>query len=173
VSETIEQAWSKRARRLALIIILIVAGLGVTLFAIANQPPKILPKIGATVADGNLSFTVKDVVCDIGSVETVSFTAEAKEQFCQVSVIVKNTGNEEELFWADDQVFFDTDGNEYLSEAGAMIDESDSSPTWMKRIKSGQIFETYLLFDVPLKAIPSKISLQSEFSAGVEVSLKQ
>lgn len=170
MSETIEQTWSKRARRLSLVLVFIAGGLGLTFFVLANQGPKELPKMGDVVVDRHFSFKVEEVECGIRAVETATFTAETRGQFCKISVHVENLGSEQEILWADEQIFFDTDGNQYAAE-DSMVDESEQALTWMKRINAGKTFETYFLFDVPKNVSPEKILLQAPLSAGVEVSL--
>lgn len=172
MSETLEQAWFRRARRIALVLVLIVGGLGLAFFAIANQSPKVTTKIGEVVVDHQLSFIVEEVECGLRVVETVTFTAEATGQFCKVSVSVENVGSEQEILWADEQILFDTGGIQYEANE-SMVDESEQALTWMKRIDVGQTFEAYFLFDVPKNVSPEKILLQAPLSAGVEVSLKK
>lgn len=132
-----------------------------------------LAGIGSAVVDGKFEFTVTAVKCGIKSVGTKYLNAKAQGQFCQVSLTIKNIGDEAQTMFADNQKAFDGKGREFETDTASMIYLKNGSETWLNEINPGNTVKGALLFDISKDTTLETIELHdSAFSGGVTVSLK-
>ncbi|WP_158220286.1 DUF4352 domain-containing protein [Kineosporia sp. A_224] len=137
-----------------------------------SAPAKKAPGIGTPVRDGKFQFTVTKVTKGKNRVGSADFGKSAQGQFIYVYVTVKNTGNEAQTLFGDNQTLIDAEGRKFTPDTEAAI-YLDESQTFIEDINPGNQLKGVILFDVPKDAAPTSIELHdSAFSGGVEVSLK-
>ena len=129
--------------------------------------------LGDQAVDGKFTFTITGVKCGIKKVGDKYLNKKPQGQFCRVSLTVKNTGDEAQTMFADNQKLFDAQDREFSADTSAMIYDGEKANTWIEDVNPGNTLEGSLLFDLPKDATPVKIELHDDaFSGGVEVSLK-
>lgn len=128
-------------------------------------------QVGKKVRDGKFEFTVTKVKCGRSLVGSSDFGKKAQGQFCEVSVTVKNIGDEPQSMFGDNQYLFDSKNRKYSADTEAAIYLKDSN-TLYEEINPGNSLKGTLLFDVPKGIKPAKLELHdSAFSGGVDVRL--
>lgn len=127
-------------------------------------------KVGQTVADGDLSFTVTKVE-ERRRVGSGSLGEDAQGVFKLVHVRVRNGGSDTEAFSSSRQTLRDHSGREFDASASAAIYLRDSNSLYEK-INPGNTVTGVLVFDVPASATGLVVELHSSiFSRGVKVRL--
>ena len=167
-----------------LLIVIGIAGSGskstTTSSTQANEPQKSESK-SATVAklneparDGKFEFTLKSVSCGkttIGPNEYMQKTAQG--QFCEVSLSVKNIGNEAQQFFSQDQFLYNASNQKYSADAQATMYTSANGDAWINQINPGNSMEGILVFDLPKDQQPTLAELHdSAYSGGVKINLQ-
>jgi hypothetical protein len=127
-------------------------------------------KVGQTVADGDLSFTVTKVE-ERRRVGSSSLGTDAQGVFKLVHVRVRNSGGDAESFSSSRQTLYDHSGREFDADVSAAIYLRDSKSLYEK-INPGNTVTGVLVFDVPASATGLVVELHSSiFSRGVMVRL--
>lgn len=136
------------------------------------------PDAGATssvgvnqpASDGKFTFTVNDVNCGETQIGKGFMKAEAKGEYCIVSLTVENTGDEAQSLFSDAQFLYagnrqfsaDFDSSFALGKSGLLSED----------INPGLSIEGSIAFDVPAGTTPTAVELHdSLLSGGVMVRL--
>lgn len=138
--------------------------------AVKDEPEPNTPGIGDKAADGKFTFVVNGVREGGTSIGDQFLSTEAQGRFILVDVKVKNTGNEAQTLFGDDNVLLDDKGREFSfdSEAAIYVDQD----SWIEDINPGNSTTVTMVFDVPKKVKPTEIRLHdSMLSEGVTVAL--
>lgn len=129
--------------------------------------------IGQPARDGKFEFTVKGVSCGQTSLGGEFLTETAQGQFCQLTVSVKNIGNEPQTLFVDNQYLLNATGQKFSADSAATLVANPSSDTWIGEINPGNSIEGIMVFDIPKDQVPTVAELHdSAFSDGVKVSLQ-
>jgi hypothetical protein len=130
------------------------------------------PGLGDKVRDGKFEFVVKAVACGKSKVGNQYLNKKAQGQFCQVTVTVKNIGDESQLFDGSSQKALA--GNvEFSNDGTAEMYANGDNNTFLNEINPGNQATGKLLFDVPKSTKLTGLELHdSPFSGGVKVTLK-
>ena len=126
--------------------------------------------IGDKAADGKFTFVVTGVRDGGTTIGDDFLSTDAQGRFVLVDVTVKNTGDEAQTMFGDDNVLLDSRGREFSfdSEAALYLDQD----AWMEEINPGNSTSATMVFDVPKNVDPTQIRLHdSMFSNGVTVDL--
>lgn len=117
-----------------------------------------------TGRDGKFEFTVVEVSRQVSSSDVELLQKQAKGEYVNVLVNVKNVGDKAQSFSTDDQKLYVGD-TEYSSESG--FDVTSYEP-----INPGLDADFNVLFDVPVGSVPTSLKLHdSMFSNGVVLAL--
>lgn len=124
--------------------------------------------IGQEVRDGKFAFTVTNV-----QRAPTAGTATARGEFVIVTMTVKNTGNQPQSFFSNNQKLFDTAGREYASDSTAdSALNSDSGDSMVIDLNPGFDLTAKVAFDVPPGTQVAGITVHdSAFSGGAKISL--
>jgi Domain of unknown function (DUF4352) len=137
----------------------------------ASAPAESASQLGKKVRDGKFEFTVTKVKCGRTLVGSSDFGKKAQGEFCEVSLSVKNIGDEPQSMFGDNQYLFDSKERKYSADTEAAIYLKDSN-TLYEEINPGNSLKGTLLFDVPKGTKPAKLELHdSLLSGGVDVRL--
>lgn len=157
-----------------LVAVLVVGGIGVMLLKERFEKtgtliPGMEVGMNESASDGKFTFRVTDVTTTRGA---VGFS-KPRGQWAIVTVVVTNTGREEQSFMVANQKLIGSNGAEYEADwvAGAGINDENALSLHL-----GPGFSTTmrLPFDIPLSVSPERIELHdSAFSGGVTVSLDE
>jgi hypothetical protein len=148
-----------RAIAAALIGSTVLAGCGTATNAAAA------PGIGSPVRDGQFEFTVTSVDRS-GTAGDPADPTQAKGEFFNMHLTVKNTGTEARIYGSWDQKLI-ISGKQYdgASVPGVTNAYDDINP--------GLSIDTVVRFDIPVGAQPDAVQLHdSAFSGGITVRLK-
>jgi len=132
-------------------------------------------KLNEPARDGKFEFTVSAVKCGVASVSDSSgyLSKSAQGQYCELSVTVKNIGNEAQMFDGSNQYLFNSAGQKYNYDSTATIYANPSDSTFLNTINPGNTASGIVVFDVPQGQTPTAAELHdSAFSGGVKVSLQ-
>jgi hypothetical protein len=122
--------------------------------------------------DGKLQFTVNGVSCGKATEGDGSLTTTAQGQFCEVSLTVRNVGNDARVFTGAFQEAKDARGNTYRDDAEAESYVNSSDQTFFQQINPGNEVKGLLIFDIPKDGRIVSVELHdSPLSAGVIVSI--
>lgn len=171
------------------IAILLVCGLGLAVVlasagnkdtGASNEPaaaapekpkPTKLAAIGTAVKDGDFTFTVKSMKCDVDKVGKSILAKTAKGDYCILDLAVTNHGKEPGTFIPTVQKGFIGD-IEYASDDSAMIALAGPNDTWIDNVNPGTTITVKLVYDVPSDKKLSKVEFHdSMLSGGVPVKL--
>lgn len=126
--------------------------------------------LNTAVRDGKFEFTVTGVKCGVAKVGKDPMSKKAQGEYCQVSVKVKNIGNEAQMFSGDSQKAFNAAGQTYTDDSAAELYANPE--TWTANINPGNQVSGVVIFDVPKGTKLTKVELHdSAFSGGVTVNL--
>lgn len=127
--------------------------------------------VGQEVRDGKFAFTVTGVRTspDTG-------TSKARGEFIIVTMTVKNTGNEPQSFFVENQKLFDGDGKQFAADSMAAIElnsgANGENTSMLVNMNPGFTITAQVPFDVPPGTKATVIELHdSAFSGGVKVKL--
>jgi hypothetical protein len=127
-------------------------------------------KVGETVQDGDLLFTVTRVERQ-PRVGSVNFGKDAQGMFLLVHVRVRNVGDSSQSFMGSAQKLRDEAGREFEASASAAIYLKDSNSLYEK-INPGNSVEGVVVFDIPENTKEAAVELHdSMFSRGAKVAL--
>ncbi len=122
--------------------------------------------------DGKLQFTVNGVTCGKGTEGDGSLVATAQGQYCEVSLTVRNVGNDARVFSGAFQEAKDSSGNTYRDDTEAEAYANGIDQTFFNQINPGNEVKGVLIFDVPKGGKIVSLELHdSPLSAGVVVSV--
>jgi hypothetical protein len=130
------------------------------------------PGFGDKVRDGKFEFTVTKMDCSKTRVGSQYLDKTAQGKFCQISLTVKNIGDEAQTFSGSSQKAMDADGVEYSNDGAAELYANKDGSTFLNEVNPGNQTKGVLIFDVPKATKLTSLELHdSPFSGGVEVSL--
>jgi hypothetical protein len=130
------------------------------------------PGLGDKVRDGKFEFTVTKVDCSKARVGGQYLDKKAQGTFCQVSLTVKNIGDEAQTFTGSSQKAMDAKGTEFSNDSEAEIYANQDNSTFLNEINPGNQSKGLVIFDVPKGTKLTRLELHdSPFSGGVTVSL--
>jgi hypothetical protein len=139
-----------------------------------NTPSVQTAKVGATVNDGDLAFTVQSV--DTAQTIGNSFTQKtAQGQYVILTVKIQNNGKDTKTINASDFNVVDSQGRKYdYSNDGQMaMEETDGTTSFfLQQIQPSLSVTGKLVFDVPATATGLKLMAQGDiFSNPVSIDL--
>lgn len=132
-------------------------------------------KLNEPARDGKFEFTVSSIKCGVPSVSDSSgyLSKSAQGQYCELSVAVKNIGNEAQTFDGSSQYLYNASGQKYNYDSEATIYANPSNSTFLNTINPGNSATGTIVFDVPKDVTPTTAELHdSAFSSGVKVTLQ-
>jgi hypothetical protein len=134
--------------------------------------PKFGPGFGDAVRDGKFEFVVHSMDCKKTKVGNEYLNKKAQGKFCQISVTVKNIGNESQTFSGGAQKTSDAKGTEFSNDGTAEMYANEDASTFLNEINPGNQAKGNLIFDVPKSTTLTTVELHdSPFSGGVKVNL--
>lgn len=140
--------------------------------AVQNATTPSHAQLNQPARDGKLQFTVTGVSCGKATEGDGSLTATAQGQFCEVTLTVKNVGNDARAFTGAFQEAKDAQGNTYRDDAEAEAYVGSLDQTFFRPINPGNQVNGRLIFDIPKGGKIVSLELHdSPLSAGVVVSL--
>lgn len=125
--------------------------------------------------DGKFEFTVSAFKCGIPSVSdsTGYLSKSAQGQYCELTVAVKNIGNQAQTFDGSSQYLLNATGQKYNYDSTATIYANPSDSTFLNTINPGNSATGTIVFDVPQGTPPTTAEMHdSSFSNGVKVTLQ-
>ena len=131
-------------------------------------------KINEPARDGKFEFTVKSVSCGKTAIGPNEYmTKNAQGQFCEVSLSVKNIGNEAQQFYSQDQFLYNASDQKFSADGQATMYTSPNGDAWINQINPGNSMEGILVFDLPKDQTPVLAELHdSPYSGGVRINLQ-
>lgn len=135
------------------------------------EQPAATARIGDTVTDGDLAFTVTNVQTGVASVGDEYYSETPDGQYVIVEVTVRNVGTEPATFDDSSQYLYNAQGHRFSSDSAAtmILDEGES---FFNEINPGNSVTGKIAFDMPEGATPTAIQLHGDmFSEGVTVDL--
>lgn len=132
-------------------------------------------KLNEPARDGKFEFTVSSFKCGVASVSDSSgyLSKSAQGQYCELSVSVKNIGDQAQTFDGSSQYLFNASGQKYNYDGTATIYANPSDSTLLNTINPGNSATGTIVFDVPKDVTPTTAELHdSSFSGGVKVNLQ-
>jgi hypothetical protein len=140
--------------------------------AVHNATTPTHAQVNQSARDGKLQFTVTGMACGKATEGNGSSTATANGQYCEVSLTVKNVGNDARVFAGAFQEAKDSDGNTYRDDAEAEAYANSLDQTFFHQINPGGEVKGVLIFDIPRDGKIVSLELHdSPLSAGVIVSV--
>jgi hypothetical protein len=134
--------------------------------------PAPAPGVGSPVRDGKFEFTVTGVKCGVSKVGGKYLNKSAQGQFCLVTMQVKNVGNEQRTFSADNQQGFGAGEVKYGADSVASMYANDDNESFLNEINPGNGITVDVVFDIPKDGRLQAVQLHdSVFSGGVKVAL--
>ena len=131
-------------------------------------------KLNEPARDGKFEFTVKSVTCGkatVGANEYLKKTAQG--QYCEVSLSVKNIGNEAQQFFSMNQALYNASNQKYSADDQATAYMSANGDAWINQINPGNSVDGIVVFDLPKDQTPTTAELHdSAYSSGVKVNLQ-
>jgi pyruvate/2-oxoglutarate dehydrogenase complex dihydrolipoamide acyltransferase (E2) component len=130
------------------------------------------PGLGDAVRDGKFEFTVTKVDCSRSKIGSEYLNKKAQGKFCQISLTVKNIGDEAQTFDGSSQKAMDATGTEFSNDGAAETYANQDNSTFLNEINPGNQTKGKVIFDVPKSTTLTKLELHdSPFSGGVTVGL--
>lgn len=130
------------------------------------------PGLNTPVRDGKFEFVVTSVSCGNESVGTSIIKAEAKGQFCIVTMSIANIGTEAQTFTDVFQKALGPDGTVYGADAGAGLIANEGGAVFWKVINPGNSATGKIVYDIPAGASIATLELHdSLLSGGVMISV--
>jgi len=143
--------------------------------AATTKPAPVKPKapgIGSPVRDGQFEFVVKSQKCGVAQVGGEFLNKTAQGQFCLVTMVVKNIGDEPRTFDDSNQVGYNAAGAKYSADGAASLYANENNETFLNEINPGNQVTGTVVFDIPKGGKIARLELHdSPFSGGVEVTL--
>jgi hypothetical protein len=132
------------------------------------------PGVGDPVRDGKFEFTVTKVDCSRSKVGNEYLNKKAQGKFCQISLTVKNIGDEAQTFDGSSQKAMDAKGTEFSNDGAAEMYANQDNSTFLNEINPGNQTKGKVIFDVPRSTTLTSLELHdSPFSGGVTVALSR
>jgi hypothetical protein len=139
---------------------------------VPTEPVAAGPGLGDKVRDGKFEFTVTKMDCSKSNVGGEYLNKKAQGKFCQISLTVKNIGDEAQTFSGSSQKALDAKGTEYSNDGEAELYANRDNSTFLNEINPGNQTKGNLIFDVSKATKLTSLELHdSPFSGGVKVSL--
>jgi hypothetical protein len=130
------------------------------------------PGLNQPVRDGKFEFVVKSVQCGLSTVGSGVLSETAQGQFCEVSLTVKNIGNQAQSFSGSDQKAIGADGAQFSNDPAAELAANPNDQTFLTPINPGNTVKGIVVFDIPTNASIKTLELHdSPFSNGVKVNV--
>jgi hypothetical protein len=124
------------------------------------------------VRDGRFEFTVTKVACGKTKEGDEFLNKAAQGQFCEVSMTVRNIGNQPQTFSGSWQKVKGATGASYSDDTEAEIYANTNNQTIFNKINPGNSVQGLVVFDVPKDARLTSLELHdSPFSGGVTVTV--
>ncbi|MFY1694154.1 MULTISPECIES: DUF4352 domain-containing protein [unclassified Solwaraspora] len=134
--------------------------------------PAAEPGIGDPVRDGKFEFVVNKIECGKSKVGSGFFTETAQGQYCLVTMLVTNIGDEARTFHDGSQRAFDKDGRRFEADTSAGLAVNQDAESFLTEINPGNQVTAIVAFDVPKGVDLVSLELHdSMFSGGVTVRL--
>ncbi len=139
----------------------------------ATEAPADGVGIGQPAADGQFTFTVKEVKCGVKKVGPDMFEEKAQGQFCLVTMDVENTGDSAQLFDASSQSGTTDTGAQVEADGAASIMANTDSQSFLEQINPGNTLkDVVVVYDIaPDQTLKTLILHDSAFSGGVTVNV--
>jgi Domain of unknown function (DUF4352) len=130
--------------------------------------------LNEAIRDGKFEFVVTNIKCGIAQVGDSESNKKAQGQFCQVSISVKNIGDEPQSFYAGDQHAFNAAGQTYDVDTEAAYYLDDADDPFPSDINPGNAVSGIVIFDIPKTEKITKLELHdSSFSGGASVEITE
>lgn len=138
-----------------------------------NVPEQKIYKTGEPVRDGKFEMTILSISCGETSIGTNQYLKQdAQGEFCQMSMTVKNIGNEPQTFFSSNQYVYNNNDQKFSNDSTAELAIEGNSDTWLQEINPGNSISGIVVYDVPKGTILTKAELHdSAYSNGVDVKL--
>jgi hypothetical protein len=122
--------------------------------------------------DGKFEFTVTNIKYGVAKVGDQFLDKTAQGQFVEVSVTVKNIGDQPRTFAGFNQKAFGAGGVTYSDDTEAEIYANTADQTFLNDINPGNSVQGVIIFDIPKGAKLTKLELHdSMLSGGVAVTV--
>lgn len=130
--------------------------------------------VGEPAADGQFTFTVKDVKCGVKQVGPDMLEEKAQGQFCLVTMDVANTGDSAQIFDAGSQMGTTDTGAEVEADGTASLMANSEADSFLEEINPGNTLKSVVVvYDIaPDQKLQTVILHDSPFSGGVTVSVR-
>jgi len=121
--------------------------------------------------DGNAEFTVKSLKCGVTEVGKYSKKV-PKGQFCLLTAVVKNVGNEPLTLEASSNEAFNASGQKYAADISASISANEDVTLFLSEVNPGTSTDVTWAWDIPKDQKITKVKLYESFSSnGVEIAV--
>jgi len=138
----------------------------------AKAVPRQPAATGDSVRDGKFEFRVTEVDCSKSEVGSEYMNKKAQGKFCQISLTVKNIGDEAQVFDGSSQKAMDAKGTEFSNDGTAELYANQDNSTFLNEINPGNQATGKVIFDVPKATTLTSLELHdSPFSGGATVAL--
>ena len=160
-------------------VLVVLCGGGILIVALAagggskpSTPGTTHVGLNQAARDGKFEFVVTKITCGIPKVGADPLGKAAQGQFCEVTVSVKNIGNQPQTFDGGSQKAKGADGATYGNDGEAEIYANKDTATFLNQINPGNQASGLLVFDIPKTAKIVSLELHdSPFSGGVVVTV--
>jgi hypothetical protein len=123
--------------------------------------------------DGMFEFVVSSVACGRSRAGDGLMSKKAQGQFCEVTLTVKNIGDQPRVFAASSQKAKGVDGATYGADAEAAVYASRDGKMILNNVNPGNAVSGMLVFDIPKDGSIVALELHdSPFSGGVTISTR-
>jgi hypothetical protein len=139
----------------------------------AAPPSPAVPGVGQPVRDGVLEFVVDGVTCGRSTEGNLVLKRQAKGQFCEVRLSVRNTADQSQVFSSRFQKAFDSAGTGHEDDAVAELYLDPQHQPLARKVGAGERMDVVLVYDIPKETSLVRLELHdSLLSNGVTVSLR-
>jgi hypothetical protein len=143
---------------------------GSTIDTGAAAPP--VPGLETQVRDGKFEFVVHSMECGQSRVGNQFIHADAKGQYCVVTVTVRNIGTESQRFADGFQQAIGPDGTRYSADTGAGVIANGSGDAVWNVVNPGIELTVRIVYDIPTTATIAQLRLHdSGLSGGATVAV--
>lgn len=131
-----------------------------------------LPGLNQPVRDGQFEFVVRSASCGKTTLDNGWLHAQAKGQFCVITMTVTNIGREARRFADGIQLAVGPKGEHYAADTGAgVVANGDGGAVW-EVVNPGISIEVKVVYDIPVGATISLLVLHDAgLSGGVQVTV--
>ena len=137
-----------------------------------GPPTPVVPGLETAVRDGKFEFVVHSMECGQSRVGNQFIHADAKGQYCVVTVTVRNIGTESQRFADGYQQAIGPDGTRYAADTGAGVIANGSGDAVWNVVNPGIELTARIVYDIPTTATITQLRLHdSGLSGGVTVTV--